>query len=110
MIKEQSEAQIGITQNYDEFMSDPLRKASGEIDFGCWWYMSTCPIPEQWRVSWIRATGELYAVNLSSLHSLQPCIVIKVIGTEPEIEHYMKGWANNMILDARFPHIDWKQT
>ena len=44
---------------YRAWRGDPTR-AGGELDFGAWWRMEEM----YWRMSWIEATQELYAVKL----------------------------------------------
>lgn len=50
-------------QSLSEFYAaDPRRASSGEADYGCWW-MADSPWPK-FRVSYVRATGEVYALKL----------------------------------------------
>ena len=49
-----------LAEFYNE---DPQRQHSGEADYGVWW-QDTRPYP-RWRVSYIKDTGEVYAVELS---------------------------------------------
>lgn len=39
------------------------RERSPELDFGVWWWEGAAPWGSQWRVSFVDATGELYAVE-----------------------------------------------
>jgi len=41
--------------------ADPNRAKSGEADYGRFWRLH--PWPHHWRVSYIHATGEIYAVH-----------------------------------------------
>jgi hypothetical protein len=44
------------------YAANPARERSCEADFGTWWMEWTdWPV---WRVSWVSATGEIYAVRL----------------------------------------------
>jgi hypothetical protein len=52
--------------NLDGFhLQDPRRKASREADYGVWWYERGRNFPA-YRVSYIKLTGEVYAVSTSS--------------------------------------------
>jgi hypothetical protein len=42
----------------------PVRRYSREVDFGSWWREDDGPA---WRVTYVAATGELYAVCLAGL-------------------------------------------
>ena len=44
----------------DYYDRDPARRASGEADYGCHWILD--PGLNRWRVSYVQATGEIYAV------------------------------------------------
>lgn len=51
--------------------ADPRRRQSGECDYGVWWTIAGHP--PFYRVSYVRATGEVYCLNLSSRE-------VKVVG------------------------------
>lgn len=89
MIEEQ------IRKGYKEWISTPERKRSPEVDFGCWWTLNIgkddIRRPPFWRVSWIKDTGELYAVNLSQ----DTFFVIATISGREHVEDLMDGWAES---------------
>jgi hypothetical protein len=43
------------------YISDERRRRSREVDYGVWWTLPAQDWP-YWRVSWVEATGEFYAV------------------------------------------------
>lgn len=52
--------------NIEEFYAvDPRRRSSGESDYGVWWTERNTRWP-RYRVSYIQATGEVYAVALDA--------------------------------------------
>lgn len=64
-IRSSSEEAVALTV-YDDlpafYAADPRRARSGEADFGVWWREQTnFPV---WRVSWVKDTGEVYAICL----------------------------------------------
>ena len=67
-----------------------LRARSPEVDYGTHWRTE----PElEWpmaRVSWIEATGELYAVTF---HEENPVEVLAVIHRRDLVEEILEGWA-----------------
>lgn len=44
------------------YAADEARRLSGESDFGVWWWDGVQGHSDQWRVSAVEATGEIYAV------------------------------------------------
>jgi len=56
----------------EAFLADPRRQRSLEVDFGVHWRRLDDPGGSPWRVSWIEATGELNAVELSHGDPLTP--------------------------------------
>lgn len=85
---------------YEEFMADPVRKRSREVDYGVHWYHLERPWGYPWRISWIEATGELYAVELSNGDPLAPedykrgFVILGKYATQEEVEAALKGWAD----------------
>lgn len=84
---------MDITRNYTEFIKEPTRARSREVDFGVWWSDRIGPDGNRkgpfWRVSWLEATGELYAVSMGTK--------LVILGTYPdrmEVEKAMRGWEN----------------
>jgi hypothetical protein len=75
------------------YAQEPRRKASGEVDFGVMW--------GDWphrRVSWIKATGEVYAVRQN--RELDGVEVLGVVGTREELEARLHGWPEHIHIDA----------
>jgi hypothetical protein len=80
--------------NLEEFYeANPLRKRSGEVDFGVMWRP---PLHMSWhhRVSWIKYTGEVYAYDGATGEVL-------VLGATPPnnreaIEAALEGWTNHI--------------
>ena len=92
-----------ICKGYKEWIGEEKRERSGEIDYGVWWGLYEKKFPF-WRVSWIRNTGELYAVNLATYDEY---IILGHYETEEEVERRMKGWAESrMIIAEFFPEIN----
>jgi len=85
----------------EEFFKDESRRKSPEVDFGCWWGLLSRSEMKKWRVSWIKDTGELYAVCKGIV------IILGKYETREEVEKRMEGWAEpkNQVL-ASFFNID----
>lgn len=84
-----------IHEFYDE---DPRRRSSPEVDFGVMW-IDSAPYPKH-RVSWIEATGEVYAMNLTTSE-------IDLIGTLPtrgDVEAALDGWEHGPLNDK---YLHW---
>ena len=65
----------------EAFYNDrPERRTSGEADYGVHWRIHRCHWP-LWRVSYIQATGEIYAVQQ---HDACPVRVLGVIPPDPD--------------------------
>jgi hypothetical protein len=68
---------------YEDFMNDEKRKASPEIDFGCWWGLTERSFPaDKWRISYIKDTKELYAYCWTK----EVVIVLGKFENEEEVE------------------------
>ena len=80
--------------SYQEFMKDPSRKRSPEVDFGAHWRLAHDPGGYPWRVSWIERTGELYAVELGSPERDRRVIVLGHYPNLEEVEAALEGWAS----------------
>ena len=101
-----------IQQGYQAWIDNPIRKRSGEVDFGVWWKLYPDDQPAiplvfvqgcetvtmysashagHWRVSWIDDTGELYAKHLS--HNSDLFIILGRYLTREAVERRMEGWA-----------------
>lgn len=81
--------------NIEAFYSeDEARRRSGESDYGVWW------TNEQrwptWRVSYVQATGEVYAVQLQGMGRVE---VLGVVPPDQEEIYYrtldklLAGWS-----------------
>lgn len=64
------------------------RTRSPELDFGVWW-RGERPWPT-YRVSWVEATGEIYATDSRS----ELIDVLGVVNGREEIEDVLQGWAD----------------
>jgi hypothetical protein len=85
---------VVINAGYKTWMSETVRAASKELQFGTWWRLDTT----YWRVSWIEATGELYAVERGSgdHFAVLSCLEKK------EINVLMRKWFDGDNLRALF--------
>lgn len=93
--------------NIEAFYSEnEARRRSGEADYGVWW---TNPgRRDHWRVSYIQATGEVYAVRL---HDGGEVEVLGVISPDPDdgssrgpqsryyrtLDRILEGWPEHCI-------------
>lgn len=88
------------------YAQDERRRHSGEVDFGVWWkdYFE-----RNYRVSWVRDTGEVYAVALSAaaVIKLDPQTTVNFGGDDTgmvevlatiesigQLEARLDGWAD----------------
>jgi len=99
-----------IEQSYRDWISEPTRARSPELDFGVWWTLypdDPKAVPRwatlggeqvailsaeaagRWRASWIDDTGELYAKHLTT----DAMIVLGHYPTREAVEERMEGWA-----------------
>jgi hypothetical protein len=63
-----------------------------EVGYGSLW-REFAPVPT-YRVEWVRATGELYAVELSeSDEARDPVEVLGVLWSRPQVEACLAGWS-----------------
>ena len=66
---------MNIYPNIEAFYSEnEARRRSPESDYGVWWRDADCR--EFWRVSYVQATGEVYALNQWTGH-------LQVLGVVP---------------------------
>ncbi len=82
--------------NLSEFYADPNRRLSGEADYGVWWKDGDKTFPN-YRVSYIRDTGEIYAAACQDGE-------VQLLGTCPPDEGFdtyyrtldriLEGWAD----------------
>ena len=74
------------------YASDPQRAASPQVGYGSLW-RGFAPVPA-FRLAWVPATGELYAVQLSELDERKdPVEVLGVLCSRPQVEACLAGWA-----------------
>jgi hypothetical protein len=67
------------------------RTLSLEHDFGVMWREGTRRRP-RYRVSWIEATGELYALALSEFEHQRKVELLGVVDTHAQVEQLLMGW------------------
>lgn len=81
-----------VFDTLEAFYRDQRRARSGEVDFGVWW-----TLPEQrwpnWRVSWVAATGEVYAV--AQTHAMGPVVARGGFPTREAVEAALDGWTEH---------------
>lgn len=84
------------------YKEDPQRKTSDEWDFGAEWRKSY--VYPTYRISYVVATKELIAVNLSYIDDC-----IEILGTVPqqEIESLLRGHEHVM---GEIHSVDWIKT
>jgi hypothetical protein len=70
------------------------RTESKKIEFGKWWRLGT----SYWRVAWIEATNELYAVELGETGRY----VLLTRLDKKEVNEFMKKWFDGDNLEALF--------
>ena len=81
-----------VLQDCRAFLADPRRRASEEVDFGVRWrHLAEPGLP--WRVSWLAATGELYAAELAP-EGPRRCLVLGRFPDRDAAEAFMAGWAD----------------
>jgi hypothetical protein len=68
------------------------RTLSIEHDFGVMWREGTRRRP-RYRVSWIEATGELYALALSEFEHQRKVELLGIVETHDQVEQLLLGWA-----------------
>lgn len=104
--------------NYKEWISDLKRKYSPEWDYGVHWTLKelgpkpTHPFYIKFRVSWIKDTGELYAVSLDEEH--RHFFILGVFESKDDVERRMAGWTQAVWEDDSlkkfFPEINFAKT
>ena len=73
-----------VFQSLEDFYNaNPDRRSSGEADYGVHWHQT--PWRDNWRVSYIRDTQEIYAVRLSQDNT--PVILLGTFPTDPVPPH-----------------------
>lgn len=105
-------ADLPIQNGYHAWIQDPRRKGRKWISFGgCWWTLEGRPDTfPRWRVSWIEGTGELYAAEAHSDHSL----LLGVFPTREAVDTALDGrpnaarWATASPPLSSSGHAGWK--
>jgi hypothetical protein len=74
------------------YASDPRRAHSREVAYGGLW-REFAPVPA-YRLAWVQATGEVYAVELSERDERKdPVEVLGVLWSRPQVEACLAGWS-----------------
>jgi len=73
---------------------------SGETDFGVWWYAGDDRRGPPYRVSWVQATGDVYAYEQWK----SSVILIGNCETHAMIEQLLRGWAEKC---GSVGSLDW---
>jgi len=82
------------------YASDPRRAHSPEVGYGSLW-REFAPVPT-YRVEWLPATGELYAVELSEPDEAKdPVEVLGVLWSRPQVEACLAGWLSAVVGSGR---------
>lgn len=92
----QLELQAGFVLHDDVatfYAGDARRERSPEVDFGVWWTLPGETWPN-WRVSWVEATGEVYAVAQTQ-GDLGPVVSRAGFPTREGVEAALEGWADH---------------
>ncbi|HZQ10374.1 MAG TPA: hypothetical protein VFD70_27595 [Anaerolineae bacterium] len=89
-----NETPVKIVPGYTTWIHQSARAASKQIVFGTWWRLDAT----YWRVSWIEATGELYAVELSPSDQF---VVLDHLAKK-EFNELMRRWYDGNNLHALF--------
>lgn len=80
------------------YAADPRRERSGEVDFGVMWRDGTQPWPH-YRVSWVEATGEFYAVRLAGQRGSCPVELLGSAASREDADAVLSGWAEHDVFD-----------
>ena len=83
--------------NIETFYSEnEARRRSGEADYGVWWMGEHDLGP--WRVSYVQATGEIYAIRLGGGGQVQ---VLGIVPPDPDeiyyttLDHILEDWSEH---------------
>lgn len=95
---------LHMRTDYQSWRQDAARRTSREVDYGAWWRLGKDNFP-RYRVSWMRDTGELYAVALQ--YPPTRFFVIGTFKTRREVEERMAGWSDEFGRDLLefFPEL-----
>lgn len=93
-------------ENIDAFYAEnEERRNSGEADYGVWWTEANRNWP-RWRVSYIKKTGEIYAVQMNEGQ-------VELLGVVPPddapiyyqtLDRILEGWAD---IIHELGSLDW---
>jgi hypothetical protein len=92
--------------------SDPQRVVAPEVPYGSLW-REFAPVPT-YRLAWVPATGELYAMELSEPdEDKDPVEVLGVLWSRPQVEACLAGWSERCggqrsLLWAREQIASWR--
>lgn len=93
-------------KNIDEFYQDnPVRRSSGEYDFGCWWRSNSMDKAAVFRLTWVVKTGEFYLWNSATEEVF---LLDQNLKTEAEVEVKLLHWAERcgqVNIDYYFPEV-----
>jgi len=81
-----------IARGYAAWMGLMERTPSKKVEFGTWWRLGA----RYWRVSWIEATGELYAVEAKPSDRF---VVLSSMGKK-QVNDLMRKWMDGDNLEA----------
>lgn len=81
-----------ISAGFDAWLRAKDRAESKKIEFGKWWRLDA----SYWRVAWIEATNELYAVELGATDRY----VLLTRLDKKEVNEFMKKWFDGDNLEA----------
>jgi len=84
-----------IAPGYAEWMQTLDRTTSKKIEFGDWWRLNTT----YWRVTWLEATGELYAVERRPATDR---FVLLTLLDKKQVTDLMRKWFDGDQLEALF--------
>lgn len=84
------------TMTHGEFMAahQGLRARSPEVDYGTWWTEAGEDWPRH-RVSWLEATGEVYAIAFTDD---EPVEVLAIVHTREALEFALEGWGGSGLV------------
>ena len=70
---------------------DPRRGTCDEVDLGATWRVAGSN--DAWRLTWLRATGELYACRADSYDGFCTDVhVLAVVPRESDLDAMLEGW------------------
>ena len=85
------------------YAADHRRAGPREVEFGGLWLDKDTEPP--WRVSWIEATGELYAVRGHGGDPKGPVEVLGRYGSRAEVENTLRHWPRMQGIQGSMPWV-----